>query len=84
MDFKLNVILELLQVKKAISFRTKAYGTMTMVLQVNSDKTFQYNYTSETNNIVISGLTIKEFNKLVTTLRDTFGYKQIQPIDYPH
>ena len=84
MDFKLNVILELLQVKKAISFRTKAYGTIIIVLQVNNDKTFQYNHTVETNNVVISELTIQKLNELVATLQDTFGYKQIQPIDYPH
>ena len=40
MEFESNVILELLQVKKAISFRTKVYGVIVMVLQVNSDKTF--------------------------------------------
>ena len=84
MEFELNVILELLQVKKAISFRTKVYGTMTMVLQVNNDKTFQYNHTNETNNVVISELTIKKFNELVIALRDTFGYKQIPPIEYKH
>ena len=84
MDFELNVILELLQVKKAISFRTKVYGTITMVLQVNNDKTFQYNHTIETNNVVISELTIKEFNDLVITIHDKFGYEQIPPIDYTH
>ena len=84
MDFELNVILELLQVKKAISFRTKVYGTITMVLQVNNDKTFQYNHTVETNNVVISELTIQKLNELVATLQDTLGYKQIPPIDYKH
>ena len=84
MKYDLELLLQLLQIKKAITLKTKAYRTTTTALQINNDKTFQYNYTSETNNIVISGLTKQQMNETFTEVRVKFGYTQIQAIDYKH
>ena len=84
MRYELDLLLQLLKIKKTITLRTKAYRGMTIALQINNDKTFQYNYTSETNNTVISGLTKQQMNETFTELHVKFGYKQIPPIDYNH
>ena len=84
MRYELDLLLQLLQIKKTITLRTKVYGTMTIALQINNDKTFQYNYTSETNNTVISGMTKRQINETVTELHVKFGYTQIEAIDYYH
>ena len=84
MRYDLDLLLQLLQIKKVITLRTKVYGSMTTALQINNDKTFQYNYTFETTNTVISGLTKRQMNETVIELHFKFGYKQIPPTDYKH
>ena len=84
MEYNLDLLLQLLQIKKVITLRTKVYGSITTALQINSDKTFQYNYTSETTNTVISGLTKRQMNETVIELHVKFGYEQRQTIDYRH
>ena len=84
MRYDLDLLLQLLQIKKVITLRTKVYGSMTTALQINNDKTFQYNYTFETTNTVISGLTKRQMNETVIELHFKFGYKQMPPIDCKH
>ena len=84
MRYDLDLLLQLLEIKKVITLITKVYGSMTIALQINNDKTFQYNYTSETTNTVISGLTKRQMNETVIELHVKFGYEQRQAIDYRH
>jgi len=82
MKYDLELLLQLLQIKRCITLKTKVYGTTTIALQINNDKTFQYNFTAITSNTVISGLTKQQINETVTTLYSKFGYEQRQAIDY--
>lgn len=80
-NYNLDLLLELIWVRDSISFRTKSYQGNTKSLQVNKDKTFHYNYTSLTNNVVITNLNNKALGELHNYLISN-GYKESKAIDY--
>lgn len=81
MKYNADLLFMLLLNLDCITFKTKVYNGYSNALQVNNDKTFQYNFTSNLTNTIVTELNKKDLESLYLILINK-GYSIINPIDY--